>query len=279
MKVLKDVVMKEYSNMKIGGKARELIIVEDKNELSEILKEKGEVFVIGNGTNTLLNDKYLDRIFLSLKKLNKIYDLEDGLVIAEAGIDFDDFLKYIEEKNYGGLENLAGIPGSLGGLIYMNGGAYGTEIFDCIEEVEVVDEKNNLIKIKKEDLSFSYRRTEIKERNLIVVSATFRFKEKFDSEKVKELKEKREKSHPLEKPNLGSTFKNPLNHYSARLIIDAGVQGLRVGDAEVSMKHPNFIVNHGEAKFEDVLDLISQVKKAVKEKSGIELSEEIIIVN
>lgn len=264
--------------MKIGGIAKELVIIEDKNEIEEIVKSRKNIFVIGNGTNTLIFDGYIDRTFISLKKLDKIEELGTGLVRVEAGIDFDKVLEYMELKNYGGLENLAGIPGSLGGLVYMNGGAYGTEIFDCIESIEVVDDNFKLIEVKKSDLQIGYRKTEIKEKGWIVVSALFKFEEGFDKEKVEELKAKRENSHPLDKPNLGSTFKNPLNHYSARLIIDAGLQGLKVGDAEISMKHPNFIVNHGEAKFDDVINLIEKVKQEVKEKSGIELDEEIIII-
>ena len=278
MKIFENVKMKDYSNMKIGGIAKELIIIEDKNEIEEIVKSRNNIFIIGNGTNTLIFDGYIDRTFVSLKKLNKIEELESGLVRIEAGIDFDKVLEYMELKNYGGLENLAGIPGSLGGLVYMNGGAYGTEIFDCIEAIEVVDDRLNLVEVKKDDLNIGYRKTEIKEKGWIVVSAVFKFTDGFDKEKVEELKAKRENSHPLDKPNLGSTFKNPLNHYSARLIIDAGLQGLKVGDAEISMKHPNFIVNHGEAKFEDVINLIDKVKHEVKEKSGIELDEEIIII-
>lgn len=278
MKIFENIIMKDYSNMKIGGRAKELVIIENKNEVKEIVENRKNVFIIGNGTNTLIFDGYIDKTFVSLKKLNKIEEVERGLVRIEAGIDFDKVLEYMEDNNYSGLENLAGIPGSLGGLVYMNGGAYGTEIFDCIEAVEVVDDNCNLIEVKKDKLKIEYRKTEIKEKGWIVVSALFKFQDGFDKKKVEELKEKRDGSHPLDKPNLGSTFKNPLNHYSARLIIDAGLQGLKVGDAEVSMKHPNFIVNHGEAKFDDVINLIEKVKQGVKEKSGIELDEEIIII-
>ena len=278
MIVLKDVEMKEYSNMKIGGIARELIIVEDKAELHEALNGKKDIFVIGNGTNTLLNDGRLEKTFVSLKKLQKIEELGEGLVRVEAGIDFNELVDYTGKMDYNGLENLSGIPGSLGGLVYMNGGAYGSEIFDHIVEIEILDNEFNLRTVKKENMYFTYRKTEIQEKKWIVVSATFKFDKGFDNAKVEELRTKREGNHPLDLPNLGSTFKNPEGMFSARLIIEAGMQGIQIGGAQISMKHPNFVVNHGNAKFEDVINLVTEVKKAVKEKSGVDLHEEIIIV-
>ena len=278
MIVLKDVEMKEYSNMKIGGIGRELIIVEDKAELHDALNGKKDIFVIGNGTNTLLNDGRLEKTFVSLKKLQKIEELGEGLVRVEAGIDFNELVDYTGKMDYTGLENLSGIPGSLGGLVYMNGGAYGSEIFDHIVEIEILDNEFNLRTVKKEDMYFTYRKTEIQEKKWIVVSATFKFDKGFDNAKVEELRTKREGNHPLDLPNLGSTFKNPEGMFSARLIIEAGMQGIQIGGAQISMKHPNFVVNHGNAKFEDVINLVTEVKKAVKEKSGVDLHEEIIIV-
>ena len=278
MIVLKDVEMKEYSNMKIGGIGRELIIVEDKAELHDALNGKKDIFVIGNGTNTLLNDGRLEKTYVSLKKLQKIEELGEGLVRVEAGIDFNELVDYTGKMDYNGLENLSGIPGSLGGLVYMNGGAYGSEIFDHIVEIEILDNEFNLRTVKKENMYFTYRKTEIQEKKWIVVSATFKFDKGFDNAKVEELRTKREGNHPLDLPNLGSTFKNPEGMFSARLIIEAGMQGIQIGGAQISMKHPNFVVNHGNAKFEDVINLVTEVKKAVKEKSGVDLHEEIIIV-
>ncbi len=270
--------MKEYSNMKIGGIAKELIIIEKKNEIIEALKERENVFLIGNGTNTLISDGVLDKTFISLKELKGIKELGDNFVEVEAGFDFKDLIEYMAEKDYSGLENLAGIPGSVGGLVYMNGGAYGTEVFDCIKEIEVVDENREIRRIRKEDLHFTYRKTEIQDRKWIVLSAVFEFGKGFDLEKVEDIMSKRNERHPLSLPNLGSTFKNPNGLFSAKLIIDAGVQGKKMGGAQVSMVHPNFIVNHGDAKFDDILGLIEVVKERVKKSSGIELEEEIIIV-
>lgn len=278
MKILENYNMKKHSNMKIGGEAKKFIEIENKEELSEVLKELKNYFIIGNGTNTLLNDKFLDITFISLKELNKITFLGNGRVNVEAGIDFGKFVKYMEENNLSGLEELAGIPGTVGGLIFMNGGAYGKEIFDCIESVEILDEERNIKIIPKNQLKIDYRKTEIKENDWIIISANFKFEEGFKKEIVREIQEKRKNNQPLEMPNLGSTFKNPKGYFAARLIIEAGAQGLKIGGAQMSMKHPNFIVNDGTATFEDVLNLIAEVKRKVKETSGIELEREIIIL-
>lgn len=278
MKVYKNHDMKEYSNMKIGGIAKELIIIDEREELIEVLKTRKKTFLIGNGTNTLIPDEDMDISFISLNKLNKIEDLKNGRVYVESGLNFEKLIDFIEEKNYSGLENLAGIPGSVGGLIYMNGGAYGSEIFDCIEEIEIINEKLEIKKIKKSQIYITYRKTEIQEKKWVVISAIFKFKNGFNKGRVLELKGKREMRHPLNKPNLGSTFKNPEGYFSAKLIMKSGIQGYRVGDMQVSNIHPNFLENHGNAKYNDVIEIMRIVKEKVKLDSGIELEEEIVII-
>jgi len=280
--------MKEYSNMKVGGTAKELIFIDEKNELKEILQTRNNIFLLGNGTNTLINDGNLDISFLSLKRLKKITveekienaQKEDSydLVRVEAGLDLDDLIDFMEKNDYSGLENITGIPGSVGGLVNMNGGAYGTEIFDCIEEVEVCKNDGEIVKIKTTDLNFKYRTTEIKENKWIVISALFKFGFGFDKEASQDKKDQRKMKHPLDLPNLGSTFKNPEGTFAARLIADADLKGYRVGDAVVSPKHPNFVTNVGNATFNDVISVIEHVKEVVFEKFGVKLETEIIIL-
>ena len=294
MEIIKNAKMKEYSNMKVGGTARELIFIDDKNELKEILQTRSNIFLLGNGTNTLINDGNLDISFLSLKRLKNItvekkvrneekagdenkennYDL----VRVEAGLDLDDLIEFMEKNNYSGLENITGIPGSVGGLVNMNGGAYGTEIFDCIEEVEVCKNDGEIVKIKTTDLNFKYRTTEIKENKWIVVSALFKFGFGFDKAASEDKREQRKVKHPLDLPNLGSTFKNPEGDFAARLISECGLKGTIIGNAQIAEKHPNFVLNLGGATFKDITDILTLVKKSVFEKFGIKLEEEIIIV-
>lgn len=282
MKIYEDMEMKEYSHMKIGGIAKELIFVEDKKELKDIIATRDKIFLLGNGTNTLISDGKLDISFVSLKNFKNIEIVERhgdyDLVRAEAGLDFDELIEFMEKNDYTGLENIAGVPGSVGGLVNMNGGAYGTEIFDCIEEVEVCKNDGEIKSLKKSELDFKYRNTEIKKNKWIVVSVLFKFEKGFDRECVIDKRTQRKNKHPLEYPNLGSTFKNPEGTFAAQLISDAGLKEYRVGNAMVSSKHPNFIINLGNAKFDDVISIIEHVKKVIYKKFNTKLETEIIIL-
>ncbi len=278
MRILENHNMKNHSNMKVGGVAKRFIAVENKNELKEIFEKFDNIFLIGNGTNTLIDDGDLDITFVSLKDLNRVEELSEGIVRVEAGLDFNKLIAFMNRNNYSGLENLAGIPGSVGGLVYMNGGAYGSEIFDCIKEIEIFDENHKIRNLKKSEINFSYRSTEIQEKNWVIISATFEFKRGFDLQKVIEIQTLRESKQPLDKPNLGSTFKNPKGDFSARLISEAGLKGTKIGGAEISPKHPNFIVNNGDATFEDISKILSLVKGKIKELYDVQLEEEIIIL-
>lgn len=283
MIVNSNIVMKEYSNMKIGGIAKELIFVENKEELVEIYNTRDRIYLIGNGTNTLINDEYLDISFVSLSKLNKIevikQENEITFVRAYSGVDFDRFISYMEENDLSGIENMSGIPGSFGGMTNMNAGAYGTELFDVVEEVEIFEPENKIIKtFKKSELNSKYRTTAIKENKWVVISTVLKLTKGFNKEASLDKYNQRKQKHPLNLPNLGSTFKNPTGNFAAQLISDCGLKGYTVGEAQVSPVHPNFITNMGNAKFKDVLDVIEHVKNTVKENTGIQLETEIIIL-
>lgn len=280
MKVFLNQEMKNYSNMRVGGKARKLIILESKEEILDVFKDKENtnIFFLGNGTNVLFTDDYMDKTFVCTKKLNNIEDLGNGVVRVETGANLKDLTDFMRNKNYSGIESLFGIPGTIGGLVYMNGGAFGTEIFDKIISIEVFDEKHQIREIKRENLKVAYRKTEIQDKKYLVLSATFKFDNGFDDTRVKEIKELRESKHPLDKPSLGSTFKNPEGDFAARLISECNLKGTVIGDAQIAEKHPNFVLNLGKATFKDIEDILNLVKKTVFEKFGIKLEEEIIIV-
>lgn len=283
MIVNSNIEMKEYSNMKIGGIAKELIFVENKEELVEIYNTRDRIYLIGNGTNTLINDEYLDISFVSLSKLNKIEVIKEEneitFVRAYSGVDFDRFISYMEENDLSGIENMSGIPGSFGGMTNMNAGAYGTELFDVVEEVEIFEPENKIIKtLKKSELNSKYRTTAIKENKWVVISTVLKLTKGFNKEASLDKYNQRKQKHPLNLPNLGSTFKNPTGNFAAQLISDCGLKGYTVGEAQVSPVHPNFITNIGNAKFKDVLDVIEHVKNTVKENTGIQLETEIIIL-
>lgn len=272
-----NISMKEFSNMKIGGIAKKLIEIEDEKELINLFKPNERYYLLGNGTNTLIYDGYLDIIFVSLKKLNKIKRLDETRVYVEAGVNLTEFMAYMRENDLGGLENISGIPGCIGGLVNMNAGAYGTTIFDRIEAVKVLKD-NEIVTLNKEELDYRYRSTKIKDNKWIVIAAIFNLKKGFDVEASEDKLNKRQHNHPLDFPNLGSTFKNPEGQFAAQLISDCGLKNFRIGDMEVSSKHPNFLINHGKGKFSEVIELIEHIKKVVYEKKGIQLNNEIIIL-
>lgn len=278
MIIEKDICMKPFSNMKIGGIAKELIYIEDEKELYDVFTKVDRYYLLGNGTNTLINDGKLNISFISLKKLNNIVKKAKNKIYVEAGVDLTTFTKYMEENNLGGLENITGIPGSIGGLVNMNAGAYGTTIFDKIEKVRIFRKDLGIVDMSKEELGLKYRSTLIKDNKWIVIGAYFNLDEGFDEKKANEKIEKRNSNHPLEYPNLGSTFKNPKDDFAARLISEANLKSYRIGDIEVSSKHPNFLINKGNAKFKDVISLINHIKKVVNEKFNVELELEVIII-
>lgn len=276
MKTEHNVELKNYSYMRCGGKAKEMIFPETENELLEILKTGKEFFVIGKGSNILFSDLYLEKTLINLKYMNSIKNLSSGRVKVQAGLRLINLINYMKRSNYTGLEKIAGIPGTIGGITVMNGGAYGVEIFDYIEEVRVINENLEIKEIKKENLDFGYRDTEIKKKNWIVLDVSFKFEEGFKLEEVYNILLSRKMKQPLDYPNLGSIFKNPKGSFAAKFIQDLGLKGLKVGGAMISEKHANFIINNNNASSKDIEDLISIVKNKVKKTYNIELEEEII---
>lgn len=277
MIIEKNVSTKELSNMKIGGIAKEIIYIENENELLSVFDNLHNYYLLGNGTNTLISDDYLDISFVSLKNMNKI-ERKDNLIYVEAGVNLTQFTEYMRQNDLGGLENITGIPGCIGGLVNMNAGAYGTTIFDRIEKVRIFRKDLGIVEIAKENLNLRYRSTLIKDNKWIVIGAYFNLEKGFDSTLADDKIAKRQNNHPLEFPNLGSTFKNPKNDFAARLISEAGLKSYRIGDIEVSSKHPNFLINRGNAKFKDVISLVKHIQDKVFEKFNVKLELEMIVI-
>ncbi len=270
--------LKEYSYIKIGGKAKELIFIENYEDLKYLKINKKDYFVLGNASNILFGDQYIDKSFVKLCGLNKIEEIKEGVFEVGAGLKFSDLISYTNKNNYGGLEEIAGIPGTVGGLAAINAGAYGKEIFEKIIDIEYLDENYNLKSKKKEDIEYSYRCTEFKKKKNIITKVTFKLTKGYDIVKVLQLLSRRKEKQPLEYPNIGSIFKNPKNDYAARLIEKVGLKGCTIGGAQISERHSNFIINKNNAKFEDVISLIEICKKRVFNEFGITLEEEIIIL-
>ena len=284
-RVLKNESLKDHTWFKIGGEAKILIKVKTVNEIIEsidlISKNNIDYYILGNGTNILIPDEGIDGIIIKLSKDFNQYRIECNKVYAQAGILLSKLSKKIAKKSLKGFEFASGIPGTVGGAIFMNAGAYGGEMKDIVKYVNVLDNKGNILRLYNEDLNFGYRQSIVKEKDYIVLSVCFELsfgdKDKI-YKKIKELDRKRILKQPIKMPSAGSTFKRPPGHYAGKLIDDSGLRGFRYKDAQVSEKHCGFVVNRGNATCKDVLTLINMVKKIVRDKYDVNLEREVRIL-
>ena len=288
MTLLEHEPMSAHCSFKIGGPARALAVPEDVFSLSKLcslLKDHHIApMMLGNGTNILFPDEGLELLFLvSTEKLQKLFLLPDGAIYAEAGVPLARLASFARQNDLTGLEFASGIPGTVGGGLIMNAGAYGGELKDAVESVVCLYvPEQRLYELSKEQCAFAYRSSLFKRLGgCLVLSAVFRLP-KGDGEaiaaKMRELNERRRDRQPLDLPSAGSAFKRPEGHYAAALIDEAGLKGYAVGGAQVSEKHAGFIVNRGGATSHDVYELMRRVRAAVYEKAGVELEPEIILL-
>lgn len=282
--VLKDVCMKRYTSMKVGGQAPYLIYPKDRADLLEVLgrvkKENSTFRILGNGTNIIVSDKGVNTILLRLTKMKQMrYEntKRETIVSVSGGFPLRLFIKELAERELGGLEKLYWIPGTVGGGIRMNAGSFGQSISDTLEEVTMVDESGNVSIISKGHLRFDYRSSPIGIADC-VVSAKFRLMKKKKSDILRDMQfvyNERRKRHPMEYPSAGSVFKSVNNEPAWSFIEKAGLKGYIIGDAQVSEKHANFIINRGRAKAKDIWDLIQKIKTEVYQQLGVTLHEEV----
>lgn len=276
--------MSNHIHFKVGGPVDILLIPSKVNQVVETLKicknENIPYFIIGNGSNLLVKDGGIRGVVIKLSNLLFI-EVKDNTIKASSGTLLEDVSKKAVENSLTGFEFACGIPGSVGGAVFMNAGAYDGEIKNVIKEAEVLDRDGNIMVLSKEELELGYRTSKVMKDNLLVLSATFELtkgdKEKIQ-ERVDELTEKRESKQPLEYPSAGSTFKRPEGYFAGKLIQDAGLKGASVGGAAVSEKHSGFVINKDGATAEDVLNLIAHVQNEVKKQFGVELHTEVRII-
>jgi UDP-N-acetylmuramate dehydrogenase len=269
----------KYTSFRIGGPADYYLEPADKQDVAAIvsyLQRNAIPFtVIGRGSNLLVSDDGIRGAVINFETgLNSIR-MEDDLVVVDAGMTLARFVDFCIQRGLKGVEMLPGIPGTIGGAVMMNAGAYGGEISDFIVDVEILRE-GAIIRVKKEDAGFSYRRSGF--ANDIILGASFRLPagDKAETLRVRrELLLKRNQAQPVNLPNSGSMFKNPPGNHAAKLIEEAGLKGKRVGNAQISEKHANFIVNLGGATALDVLALIEAARTSVFERTGIRLELEV----
>lgn len=283
--VLIDEPLKDYTSFKIGGPCDYFMKPENINEISGILKLCHEasipVFILGNGSNLLVTDKgYRGAVIHLYTNFNRVEVIENT-IRAEVGISLAALAGMAARNHLTGLEFASGIPGTLGGAVYMNAGAYGGEMKQVVTEVVAVSREGEVKTFSADELEFGYRHSKLQDTNYIALDVTMVLE---DGEKsaikdmMKDLNSRRKEKQPLEYPSAGSTFKRPEGYYAGKLIMDSGLSGYRIGDAMVSDKHCGFVINAGDATFNDVYQLIQYIQKEVLQKYGVELEREVKII-
>lgn len=281
--VLENVSLKNLSTINIGGTAKYLVrpySYVDLTKLLDYLKENNmKYYILGNASNVLLDDSYFDGVIIKLDEFNTI-DIDGNIVTAGAGVMLPKLVNVCLQKELVSLAPFSMIPGTVGGSVVGNAGSYGHEIMEYVKEVKLIDKDNKIKTLTKDNISFGYRYTSLKD-NYIVLSVTFICEKGNPIEVLSDIgtrNEKRKDTQPLDKPSVGSIFRNPDDIAAGRLIEELGLKGTKVGGAVVSEKHANFIINDGDATFDDVIKLIDKIKKEAKEKRNIDLVCEPTIV-
>ncbi|MCI5960188.1 MAG: UDP-N-acetylmuramate dehydrogenase [Ruminococcus sp.] len=270
----------KYSSFRTGGKAANIIFPESTEEFVTALRENPGAAVLGNLSNTLVLDGGIDGTVIITTKLNSV-SVNGNTVTAAAGASLTSVAVAARDASLAGCEFLYGIPGTVGGGVFMNAGAYGGEIADIIENAVVFTPDGKVTTLSKDDLDLGYRTSKLQSTRYILLSAAFSLQSgnrEVISSAMDDLMNRRMTTQPLDKPSCGSTFKRPTGNFAGKLISDCGLKGMSVGGAQVSEKHAGFIVNSGGATSRDILDLVQLVKKTVFEKTGVLLEEEIRII-
>ena len=276
--------LSRYTYTKTGGPADYLAFPTTRQELKDLLvrarKQKMPVTTLGNSSNLIIKDGGIRGLVIMLPEFNKI-EVKKQQITAEAGAAIIAVTKAASKASLTGLEFAAGIPGSVGGAIFMNAGAYGGEIANVVSSIDEILPDGREVQISGSDLHFGYRHSVVQENHGIVVAATFNLEvgqQPQIQNKMDELNALRRSKQPLEYPSCGSVFKRPQGHFTGPLIIKAGLQGKSIGGAQVSNKHAGFIINTGNATATDYLQLIQLIQKTVKEKFAVQLETEVRII-
>jgi UDP-N-acetylmuramate dehydrogenase len=280
-----DVVMSEHTTIRIGGAADCFIPLASFEDVRSILAFAHEhhvpYFVMGKGSNLLVSDRGIRGIVVQIDEGLDRYEVADESIRAEAGLSLWRLAQIACEHGLSGLEFACGIPGNVGGAVYMNAGAYGGEMKDVVESVRLIDENGEEITSARDEMDFSYRRSILQQRSMTVREISVRLQRgdrRTIEEKMQELAAQRAQRQPLDLPSAGSTFRRPPGNYAGALIAKSGLQGHRIGGARVSPKHAGFIVNAGGATCGDVLKLMEHIRTEVYRQFGVLLEPEIKIV-
>lgn len=287
MKKINNADMRLYTSFRAGGAADEMIICENAEELQEALAsleaEGRPHFLLGNGSNVLFRDEgYRGAVVKMAGEFQEIRldEKEEGLIHAGAAALMPQVGSFALEHGLAGFENMSGIPGSVGGAVFMDAGAYGTEMKDVLESADILLD-GKIVNVPAEELDLSYRHSVLEENGGIALFAHIRLTPGDPEEisaKMKEVARKRNEKQPLNYPSAGSTFKRPAGYFAGKLIQDSGLRGVQVGGAQVSEKHCGFVINRGGATAGDILDLMNLVENTVRDQFGVQLEPEVRII-
>lgn len=294
MEIFKDIkcsikyneLLKNHTTFGIGGKCIALIEPNTDEDILAVLKICKEnnikYFLIGNGSNLLVKDSGYNGIIIKLKENFNNIIVDENRIISQSGATLKEVFDVSLNNSLSGFEFASGIPGTIGGAVYMNAGAYGGEMKEVVEYIEVIDPQNlKIFKLENKDLGFGYRKSVIQKNNYIVTKVSILLKDGV-YEEIKsiyeDLNEKRNTKQPLNYKSGGSTFKRPEGHFAAKLIEDSGLKGYKINDAMVSEKHAGFVINLNNATYDDVINVVNHVKKVVFEKYGVNLEIEVKIL-
>ena len=277
--------MKEYTTFRVGGEAECLIMIQQEEELAKLIpylnRIEQDYFILGNGSNLLVGDKGYRGIVLKFDGEMEQITVNGTHVTAKAGALLSKVAVTARDNGLTGLEFAAGIPGSIGGGIVMNAGAYDGEMKQVVESVRVMDCDGQINVLDNDTMEFGYRTSIIKNRPFIVLEVVLRLAEG-DREQIgarmEELMQLRRSKQPLEYPSAGSTFKRPEGYYAGKLIMDAGLRGYRIGGAQVADKHCGFIINTGKATAADIREVIEEVQQRVRERFHVSLEPEVVFL-
>lgn len=276
--------MSRHTTFRVGGPA-DVLVQPDYKTLPDIIRlcrSYGEACcVVGNGSNLLVSDKGIRGVVIEMVTDQQVLTVSGEQVTAGAGMLLSKVANFAADHELTGMEFASGIPGSIGGAIVMNAGAYGGEMKDIVASVTVLDQAGNGRLLTREELEFGYRKSCILPNNYLVTEVTLQLSHGEPENiraRMKELNDQRRLKQPLEYPSAGSTFKRPEGYFAGKLIMDAGLRGYRIGDAQVSEKHCGFVINRGQATAEEILQLIAHVSAEVERQFGVKLEPEVKMV-
>lgn len=277
--------MSKYTTFRVGGEAECMIVVETKDELAQIISYLGRLeqdyFVLGNGSNLLVGDKGYRGVIVKMGKRMGGIRVEQNHIAVGASAPLSLVATVAKEKGLSGLEFAAGIPGTVGGAIVMNAGAYGGEMKQIVQMVRVMDKEGQILTLDNDTMEFGYRTSIIKDRPFIVLGVVLKLTPGNGEEigaKMEELMKQRKSKQPLEYPSAGSTFKRPEGYYAGKLIMDAGLRGYRIGGAQVSEKHCGFVINAGGATAADIKEVIEEIQERVRDRFHVRLEPEVVFL-